>query len=99
METGERTVVGVNAFQDGDTSTQIRQPDYPALEAHQKISLDTLKTKRDSGAVAAALEEIRACARSGENLLPPMIHAVKELATLGEISEALREVWGTYDEG
>jgi methylmalonyl-CoA mutase N-terminal domain/subunit len=98
VEGGKRTVVGVNAYQDGNTSTEIRQPDYPALEAHQKASLDTLKTQRDSGVVRAALEGVRAAARSGENLLPPMIHAVKELATLGEISDALREVWGAYDE-
>jgi methylmalonyl-CoA mutase N-terminal domain/subunit len=98
VESGERTVVGVNAYQEGKASTEIHQPDYPFLEAQQKASLSSLKAKRNSGMVRSALDEVRAAARFGENLLPPMIRAVKELATLGEISDTLREVWGEYDE-
>ena len=51
------------------------------------------------GEVRSGLEGVRNAARSGENLLPPMIVAVKAQATLGEISDVLREEWGTYDEG
>jgi len=98
VEGGERTVVGVNAFQEEGSSPAIQQPDYPALEAHQKESVTTLKRSRDSEGTRSVLEAVRAAARSGENLLPPMIRAVKELATLGEISDVLREEWGTYDD-
>ncbi len=99
VESGRRTVVGVNAFAESGDSPAIRHPDYPALEAHQRASLARLKDNRDSSRVGSALTAIREAARSGENLLPPMIQAVKSSATLGEISDVLREEWGTYDEG
>jgi methylmalonyl-CoA mutase N-terminal domain/subunit len=99
VEGGERTVIGVNAFQEEGEGTRIHQPDYPALEASQKASLGALKARREPSELRATLEGIRTAARGGENLLPPMIRAVKALATLGEISDVLREEWGTFDEG
>lgn len=98
VEGGDRTVVGLNAFQEGGESLRIEQPDYPSLERRQRERLASLKTSRDGLLVRQALEEIRTAARSGENLLPPMIRAVKDGATLGEISDVLRDLWGTYDE-
>jgi methylmalonyl-CoA mutase N-terminal domain/subunit len=98
VERGERTVVGVNAFRDERGSARIQQPDYPALEASQVASLGVLRKGRDPGRVRSTLEGIRRAARTGENLLPPMIDAVKATVTLGEISDVLREEWGTYDE-
>jgi methylmalonyl-CoA mutase N-terminal domain/subunit len=99
VERGNRTVVGVNAFAEEEEKPRIQQPDFPALEVAQRERLRTLKAGRDQGEVGAALEVIREAARSGDNLLPPMINAVKKIATLGEISDALRREWGTYDEG
>jgi methylmalonyl-CoA mutase N-terminal domain/subunit len=99
VERGERTVVGVNAFSDERGSARIQKPDYPALEASQVASLGVLREGRDPGRVRSTLEGIRRAARTGENLLPPMIDAVKATVTLGEISDVLREEWGTYDEG
>lgn len=95
IERGERIVVGVNAYQGGET-VRIDQPDYPALEAAQKAKVAELRTRRDDDAVRAALAEVREAAREGDNLLPPIISAVKALATIGEISDLLREEWGEY---
>ena len=99
VEGGTRTVVGVNAFADQETSLEIRHPDYGALEMAQKRGLERLKARREPAAVRKSLEQVRSAARNGGNLLPPMIEAVKELATLGEISDALRQEWGAYEEG
>ena len=99
VEAGTRTVVGVNAFQDEGEAETVPQPDYLALEANQKAALASFKAGRAVGEVRSGLEGVRNAARSGENLLPPMIVAVKAQATLGEISDVLREEWGTYDEG
>jgi methylmalonyl-CoA mutase, N-terminal domain len=99
VESGVRTVVGVNAFADQKASVEIRRPDYTSLEEAQKGGLARLKAHRDLASVRGALDQVRSAARSGENLLPPMIQAVKALATLGEISDTLREEWGRYDEG
>ncbi len=99
VESGKRTVVGVNAFRDEASPPAVRQPDYPALEATQRDRLKGMKAGRDGGAVGEVLRGVREAARSGENLLPPLIGAVKASATLGEISDVLREEWGTYDSG
>lgn len=99
VERGERTVVGVNAFTEEGPPPAIQQPDYPALEEAQKRQVGHWKTERDQGDVRSCLEGVRSAARSEDNLLPPIIEAVKSRATLGEISDVLREEWGTYDEG
>ena len=91
--------MGVNAFRDEGGGTGIQKPDYPALEANQIASLGVLRKGRDPTRIRSAMEGIRSAARTGENLLPPMIDAVKATVTLGEISDVLREEWGTYDEG
>jgi methylmalonyl-CoA mutase N-terminal domain/subunit len=99
VEGGERTVVGVNSFKEEGEVPTITQPDYPALEAAQRGGLGTMKDRRNPDELRTTLSTVRAAAQSGANLLPPMIQAVKAMATLGEISDVLREVWGTYDEG
>jgi methylmalonyl-CoA mutase N-terminal domain/subunit len=99
VESGKRTVVGVNAFQEGGEAPRIHQPDYPALEQAQRQRLATMKASRDHSLLSQALEGIRSAASSRDNLLPLMIEAVKVGATLGEISDVLRDEWGTYDEG
>jgi methylmalonyl-CoA mutase N-terminal domain/subunit len=99
IESGGRTVVGVNAFEEEGESSSIPQPDYPALEKTQKSRLESFRARRHAGGLRKSLEGIRAAAKSGENLLPPMIEAAKNRATLGEISDVLREEWGSYDQG
>jgi len=99
VESGTRTVVGVNSFGEEGGEPTIQQPDFPALEKAQKARLRTLKAKRFGTTLRNSLEGIRSTARSGENLLPPMIEAAKNRATLGEISDVLREEWGSYDQG
>ena len=61
--------------------------------------LDTLKAERDNMAVNAAIEEIKNCARGNDNLMPSIMGAVKCYATLGEICDALRGVFGEYTAG
>jgi methylmalonyl-CoA mutase, N-terminal domain len=97
IEHGERVVVGVNAFREEGDAPPIGQPDYTALEARQKAKLSSLRARRDGKAASDALAGVRAAAAGKEPLLPPIVQAVKALATLGEISDALRQQWGTYD--
>jgi methylmalonyl-CoA mutase N-terminal domain/subunit len=95
IERGERIVVGVNAYEGGE-EMRIEQPDFPALEAAQKVALAAVRERRDDDAVRRTLAAVREAARGTENLMPPIIEAVKALATLGEISDVLREEWGEY---
>jgi methylmalonyl-CoA mutase N-terminal domain/subunit len=99
VESGRRTVVGVNAFQRSGEKPLIEQPDYGSLERAQRDRLGHRKEDRDLSGVRESLEGVRQAARSGDNLLPPIIAAARRRCTLGEISDVLREEWGTYDEG
>jgi len=98
IESGERVVVGVNRFADQNDRARGPQPDYSNLEQRQVDKLRALKERRDAGEVTQALETIRVGAAGSDNLMPKIVDAVKALATLGEISDALRSVWGTYDQ-
>ena len=75
----------------------VPSPDFSGLEAEQQRRLADFRKKRASGDTSHALEGIRSAARSTENLIPPMIEAVNASATLGEISDVLREEWGTHE--
>ncbi len=97
VESGERQVVGMNVFQEDEGPLRAEQPDYRSLEQTQCTKLQELKDSRDADVVRTALHAIRAAAQGSDNLLPPIIDAVKALATLGEIADALREEWGSYD--
>jgi methylmalonyl-CoA mutase, N-terminal domain len=96
VECGDRVIVGVNAHREQESGLRIEQPDYATLESGQRERLAALKARRDGRAVGEALEAVRAAARGADNLLPPMVVAVRSLATLGEISDVLREEWGEY---
>jgi methylmalonyl-CoA mutase N-terminal domain/subunit len=97
VESGDRLVVGVNAFVEDEESSVLPKPDYSELESQQKGRLAALKRDRDGSAVANALQAVRTAAASSDNLMPSIVAAGKALATLGEISDVLREEWGTYD--
>ncbi|HUG39100.1 MAG TPA: methylmalonyl-CoA mutase family protein [Longimicrobiales bacterium] len=96
VESGERIIVGVNEYREEESALRIERPDYSALEAGQRDRLRALRAGRDEGGMRRALDDVRAAARSDRNLLPPIVDAVKALATLGEISTVLREEWGEY---
>jgi methylmalonyl-CoA mutase N-terminal domain/subunit len=98
IEKNERKVVGVNVFEeDEENPTPVPSPDFSELEQDQKRRLEDFKARRNSGDSSQALAGIRSAAGSTDNLMPPIIEAVKASATLGEISEVLREEWGTHD--
>ena len=96
QEAGERVVVGVNRFTDDSPALPIETPDYSALEAEQCSRLAEVKRGRDGAAVAASLRDVRQAAGTAAPLMPPIIDAVRARATLGEISDTLRGVWGIY---
>jgi methylmalonyl-CoA mutase, N-terminal domain len=97
VEGGRRKVVGVNAHVDEESRPRIGQPDYSALEDGQRARLAAVRARRDQARAQAALEHVRTAAGTTENLMPRIIDAVRADVTLGEISDALRAAWGTYD--
>jgi methylmalonyl-CoA mutase N-terminal domain/subunit len=97
IESGERTVVGVNTYAEEGDRPRIVQPDYTALEQSQRGALAERKGRRDAAEVRSALADLRAAAYGEENLMPSIIRAVAGEVTLGEISDTLRDAWGTYD--
>ncbi|WP_326797960.1 methylmalonyl-CoA mutase family protein [Streptomyces sp. NBC_01808] len=96
-EAGERVVVGVNRYQLAQEEPYEPLRVDPAIEARQVERLARLRAARDGGAVAAALAELRTAAEGTGNVLYPMKTALAARATVGEVCEALREVWGTYE--
>ncbi len=96
IESGERVVVGVNAFAGDDDGVRIDTPAFHELEEEQCGRLARLRQQRDPAAVRSALDRVRDAAAGSDNLLPPMVLAVKAGATLGEISDVLRSAWGTF---
>jgi methylmalonyl-CoA mutase, N-terminal domain len=96
QESGDRIVVGVNRFTDESPPLSIETPDFSALENQQRARLADVKRRRDAKAVQAALGSITEAAAGTGHLMPPIIEAVRARATLGEISDALRAVWGVY---
>jgi methylmalonyl-CoA mutase N-terminal domain/subunit len=95
-DAGERVVVGVNRFTlDEEEPYEPLRVD-PAIEAQQAARLAALRAARDSAAVEAALAALRKAASGTENVLYPMRDALRARATVGEVCNALREVWGTY---
>ena len=98
IETEEITVVGVNKFK----TSSLDIPDIlkvdPQLENDQVIKLTALKAKRDNNKVSELLVKLKNTAQGENNILPIVIDAVENYATVGEIAHALREVWGEYYE-
>ncbi len=96
IDSGERVVVGLNRYRsDSEERYEPLRVD-PSIEADQRERLRLLREKRDSPAVDKALAELKAAAAGTDNLLYPMRTALAELATVGEVCGALREVWGRY---
>jgi methylmalonyl-CoA mutase N-terminal domain/subunit len=102
IESGQRTIVGVNRFQ-----SEVSQSDAAPIELlqigeasgrRQTAKLAALRARRDNGNVQKTLDALRRAAEGAENTMPPLLDAVRAYATLGEICDALRGVFGTYQE-
>jgi methylmalonyl-CoA mutase N-terminal domain/subunit len=103
IERRQRIVVGVNAFEQsaGSSTTGVAVPVSridPRLETEQVERLQTVRSRRDAAAHAAALEGVERAARGDDNVLPHVLDAVKAYATVGEIASVLRRVWGEHVE-
>jgi methylmalonyl-CoA mutase N-terminal domain/subunit len=97
VETGERAIVGVNAYAEAsEEHVELLHID-PEAERHQLERTARVRAERSPDATAAALAEVRATARGEANLLPVMREALRARCTIGEICEVLREEWGMYD--
>jgi len=98
VETNERVIVGMNKFQiDEKPPTGLLKVD-PAVEEKQTKQIDELKENRDSKAVETSLEDLKKACETDENVMPYILKAVKVYATLGEISDVMREVFGEYQQ-
>jgi methylmalonyl-CoA mutase N-terminal domain/subunit len=98
IDAGERSIVGVNAYHDEKpVSIRILEMDPQGL-ARQTDRLNLLRRQRDAGAVGQALDRLRLACQGSENTMPYLMEAVRSYATLGEIVDVMREVFGTYVE-
>jgi methylmalonyl-CoA mutase N-terminal domain/subunit len=103
VESGELTIVGVNRFADDSREPAISRPDYTRLEAEQIDRLRRAREQRNAAAVRQALESLRNVAvtyredaADRRSLMPLIVDAVRARATVGEISDQLRDAWGSY---
>ena len=96
IDSGERVVVGLNRYRSESEERYDPLRVDPSIEADQRERLRLLREKRDQAAVDKALAELKEAAAGDANVLYPMRVALKELATVGEVCNALREVWGVY---
>jgi methylmalonyl-CoA mutase N-terminal domain/subunit len=99
VEAGQRVVVGVNRYVlDGEQEIPILKVD-PALEGEQIARVQGLRARRDTAAAEAALARLKEDAsRDGRNLMEPIVDAARAHVTMGEMCDALREVWGIWRE-
>ncbi len=97
VESGEHVVVGVNQYVDDQEVQSIPAPDYSALAAVQRERVAGIRGKREGGRVKRALGELKAAATDPKaSLMEAILEAVRVRATVGEISDVLRGVWGVY---
>jgi methylmalonyl-CoA mutase N-terminal domain/subunit len=96
IESGERAVVGVNRFVDAEEKPVELQRISEDEVRKQIARVRTLRANRDGDAVERALADVGTAARGMDNLLPPMKEALRARATLGEVSDVLRDVFGEY---
>jgi methylmalonyl-CoA mutase, N-terminal domain len=97
LEAGEEEVVGVNVHRDeGEPEPEIELPDFAGLAAEQRRRLEEVRARRDEDPVRDALEVLARSARGDAELVSPILAAVRRRATLGEISDVLRDAWGEY---
>jgi methylmalonyl-CoA mutase N-terminal domain/subunit len=98
VESGERVVVGMNKFQIKEAPPKGLLKVDPIVGEQQAAKLKALRAKRDQAKVDAALAAVKAAAAGSDNLMPPILAAVKAYATLGEICDVMRGVFGEYQQ-
>jgi methylmalonyl-CoA mutase N-terminal domain/subunit len=98
VDSKEQVLVGVNAFQVDQEKPVVLQKIDPELERRQVERLRAFRAKRDQEKTAAAVRKVDDTARNGGNLMPVIVEAVESNATIGEICDAMREVFGEYKE-
>ena len=98
IEAKKRIIVGLNQFQIGEEPLRDILRIKPEVEQYQKKKLAKVKKERNNTKVAETLAVLKKAARGTDNVVPPILEAVKAYATLGEISDTLREVFGEYKE-
>jgi len=96
VERGEKTIVGVNRYQSVEEARPELLRVSEAVERRQAERVRQIKRERNAPRAREALARVREAARSGENLMPPLVDAVKCMVTLGEVSDVYREVFGEY---
>jgi methylmalonyl-CoA mutase N-terminal domain/subunit len=99
IDDDERVIVGVNKFTVDDEPEPNVFPIDPSLQTNQIARLKAYKADRDQAKVQSTLDDVRSAARGTQNLLYPMKEALRAGATLGEVSDALRDVFGTFQPG
>jgi methylmalonyl-CoA mutase N-terminal domain/subunit len=100
MEAGDRVVVGVNAYADGNEDRQVEILQIPhTVETEQCDRLAEFRRRRDADGVKRALDAIRGDARAGKNVMPALIAAAHARCTLGEMVQALADIYGRYSGG
>ena len=93
----EKTIVGMNAFQSEEqVSQELLQVDE-SIRTEQTQRLNAIRKSRDAKAVQYSLRDLHAAAKGTDNVIPHILQAVEAYATIGEISDVLREVWGEYN--
>jgi methylmalonyl-CoA mutase N-terminal domain/subunit len=97
VEAGEAIVVGVNAFVSEEAAVPIQRMDEE-LERRQVERVRAVRARRDAGRWEVAVRGVEEAARSGENLMPRILEAVETMATVGEIADGMRRVFGEYRE-
>ena len=98
VERGEKSIVGVNTHVDESRAGIDTLYIDEATAERQVDRLRTQRRDRDGDRVARALDALRHAAAGTDNLMPPVLEAVRAYATLGEMCDALRDVWGEYEE-
>ncbi|MCA9286767.1 MAG: methylmalonyl-CoA mutase [Phycisphaerales bacterium] len=100
MEAGDRLIVGVNAYTEGNEDHQVEILQIPhAVEEEQNARLERFRRERDAGGVERSLEAIRTAAREGENVMPALVDGSLAKCTLGEMVQAMADVYGRYTGG
>jgi methylmalonyl-CoA mutase N-terminal domain/subunit len=98
VERREKIIVGVNEFvAEREEPIPILYIDEAAAE-RQLAKLERLRKERDNDRVRRSLDALREAATGGANTMPPILDAVRAYATVGEMCDALRDVWGEYEE-
>jgi methylmalonyl-CoA mutase N-terminal domain/subunit len=96
IDAGQRVVVGVNKFTTDEQRPYEPLRVDPAIEAQQAERLAKLRAGRDAASVRQSLDAVKRSAAGSDNMLYPLRAALQARATVGEVCDALREVWGVY---